>query len=211
MIAPRQLLLLTGDKALAGLLGPLVGEDIGFRLASANPAEPGKFAEGAMWDAGLADGEPALLAFLAAGFAAPIILLGAEEPLPGAAAALRKPLRLADLLSALSRLLAQPPAGDVQLGRFRLDASGKWLAGPAGGRVRLTEKETAIILHLRRAAPRAVGKEELLRHVWGYSPEVTTHTLETHVYRLRRKLGLAAAEGLVLTERDGYRLAFDNP
>jgi hypothetical protein len=60
--------------------------------------------------------------------------------------------------------------------------------GEPDRRIRLTEKEAAILLYLHRAAGRAVPRQELLDEVWGYSRAVATHTLETHVYRLRRKI-----------------------
>src|SRR5690606_31953951 len=55
-------------------------------------------------------------------------------------------------------------------------------------KIRLTEKETAILKFLYRAGDKPVGRDILLNEVWGYNSEVTTHTLETHVYRLRQKI-----------------------
>jgi len=73
--------------------------------------------------------------------------------------------------------------------------------------IRLTEKETNILKYLYRAGGKPVGREELLHEVWGYNSGVTTHTLETHVYRLRQKIepekGVAT---LLVTEPGGYRL-----
>ena len=76
--------------------------------------------------------------------------------------------------------------------------------------MKLTEKETAILAFLHRTRQRAVPRQELLREVWGYNPAVTTHTLETHVYRLRRKIEeIPAKARLLITEPGGYRLAPD--
>jgi len=76
--------------------------------------------------------------------------------------------------------------------------------------IRLTEKETNILKYLYRAGGKPVAREELLEEVWGYNSGVTTHTLETHVYRLRQKIeperGTAT---LLMTEPGGYRLAMD--
>ena len=74
-------------------------------------------------------------------------------------------------------------------------------------KIRLTEKEAAILKYLYRAGERSVGRETLLGEVWGYNAGVTTHTLETHVYRLRQKIEKdpSGAEILV-TEQGGYRL-----
>jgi DNA-binding response OmpR family regulator len=79
----------------------------------------------------------------------------------------------------------------------------------AGDRkVRLTEKETNILKYLYRAGPAPVAREELLHEVWGYNAGVTTHTLETHVYRLRQKIEPDPANArLLITEAGGYRLA----
>jgi len=73
--------------------------------------------------------------------------------------------------------------------------------------IRLTEKETNILKYLYRAGGKPVGREELLHEVWGYNSGVTTHTLETHVYRLRQKIELEkGVASLLVTEPGGYRL-----
>jgi DNA-binding response OmpR family regulator len=72
--------------------------------------------------------------------------------------------------------------------------------------VRLTEKETAILQFLYRA-DRTIGRDTLLDQVWGYNAGVRTHTLETHIYRLRRKIERDPARAEILvTEPGGYRL-----
>jgi len=74
--------------------------------------------------------------------------------------------------------------------------------------IRLTEKETNILKYLFRAGGKPVGRDELLHEVWGYNSGVTTHTLETHVYRLRQKIELEKGVAtLLVTEPGGYRLA----
>ena len=71
----------------------------------------------------------------------------------------------------------------------------------------LTEKETLILKHLLRAKGEAVSRRELLTKVWGYNAGVTTHTLETHIYRLRQKIEENPnASRLILTEGGGYKL-----
>ena len=73
--------------------------------------------------------------------------------------------------------------------------------------IKLTEKEVAILKYLYKFRDRLVDKKDLLQNVWGYAPEVTTHTIETHVYRLRQKVESDAAEDqLILTLDGGYRL-----
>jgi DNA-binding winged helix-turn-helix (wHTH) protein len=71
----------------------------------------------------------------------------------------------------------------------------------------LTEKETTILKFLYRAFPNDVTKDELLAEVWGFQNGVTTHTLETHIYRLRQKISRLTKKQLVLTIEKGYRLA----
>lgn len=74
-------------------------------------------------------------------------------------------------------------------------------------KVRLTEKETAILKFLLRAGPEPISRDVLLNDVWGYHAEVTTHTLETHIYRLRQKIENDPANArLLVTESGGYRL-----
>lgn len=73
--------------------------------------------------------------------------------------------------------------------------------------IKLTEKEVAVIKYLYKCRDRIVTKNELLQEVWGYSPDVSTHTIETHIYRLRQKVEHEDAEAqLILTEDGGYRL-----
>ncbi|WP_374763147.1 response regulator transcription factor [Yunchengibacter salinarum] len=94
------------------------------------------------------------------------------------------------------------------VGPYQFQPSSKLLEEKSSGKkVRLTEKETAILKYLYRAGGKPVGREELLAEVWGYNSGVTTHTLETHVYRLRQKVepesGVAT---LLVTEPGGYSL-----
>ena len=74
-------------------------------------------------------------------------------------------------------------------------------------KIRLTDKETAILKFLLRAGDQVIGRDILLEKVWGYNSNVTTHTLETHIYRLRQKIerGHSNAQ-LLVTEPGGYRL-----
>jgi DNA-binding response OmpR family regulator len=79
--------------------------------------------------------------------------------------------------------------------------------GESGKKVRLTDKEAAILKYLYRAGERAVGRDTLLGEVWGYNAGVTTHTLETHVYRLRQKIEKDPSKATILvTDQGGYRL-----
>ena len=76
-----------------------------------------------------------------------------------------------------------------------------------GEETKLTEKEVAVIKYLYKFQDRIVSKNELLQDVWGYSPDVTTHTIETHIYRLRQKVERDNIDAqLILTVDGGYQL-----
>src|SRR6201997_126465 len=94
----------------------------------------------------------------------------------------------------------------LAIGPYTFRPSSKLLLNPKGSKVRLTEKETSILRYLYRAGQRAVSRETLLQEVWGYNSGVTTHTLETHIYRLRQKIEKDAANPEILvTEAGGYK------
>src|SRR6185312_4926321 len=95
----------------------------------------------------------------------------------------------------------------LSIGAYVFRPATKLLVNERGSKVRLTEKETAILRYLYRAGTKAVGRDELLQEVWGYNAGVTTHTLETHIYRLRQKIEQDPANAsLLVTEGGGYKL-----
>ena len=72
---------------------------------------------------------------------------------------------------------------------------------------KMTDKEASILKYLFRAGDRPVARDVLLNEVWGYNAGVTTHTLETHIYRLRQKIEKdPASAAILITDRGGYRL-----
>ena len=122
-----------------------------------------------------------------------------------------KPFRLGVLIARIKAQLRQHEQSDDALfaiGPYRFRPASKLLMDPEKNRrIRLTEKETAILKYLFRAGARAIAREVLLNEVWGYNSGVTTHTLETHVYRLRQKIERNPAKAEILvTEQGGYRL-----
>ena len=122
---------------------------------------------------------------------------------------IRKPFRLEYLLEALQAGINTAPAAEatLALNGCLLDLAAKEIHYADGNRIKLTERETAILKYLYKAGAKIVGKAELLAEVWGYNPEATTHTVETHIYRLRQKIESDAAAGqVILTEENGYRL-----
>lgn len=122
-----------------------------------------------------------------------------------------KPFRLGVLLARIRAHMRQHERSDdavFTIGPYTFQPSAKLLVDNSDNRkVRLTDKEAAILKYLYRASDRVVSREVLLDEVWGYSAEVTTHTLETHVYRLRQKIEKDPSNARILiTEPGGYRL-----
>jgi DNA-binding response OmpR family regulator len=121
-----------------------------------------------------------------------------------------KPFRFAVLLARIrSQLRQHEHSEDAQyrVGPYTFRPSAKLLIREDARKIRLTEKETAIIKFLYRASEQSVGRETLLTEVWGYNAGVSTHTLETHIYRLRQKIERDPSQAEILvTEGGGYKL-----
>jgi DNA-binding response OmpR family regulator len=122
-----------------------------------------------------------------------------------------KPFRLGVLLARLRAQLRQFEQSEdavFSIGPYTFRPSAKLLVEEGRNRkIRLTEKETAILKYLYRAGDKVIGRDTLLGEVWGYNAGVTTHTLETHVYRLRQKIERDPSNAEILvTEPGGYRL-----
>jgi len=142
----------------------------------------------------------------------PIIMLTASDGEPDTAGAddhVAKPFRLGALLARLRLHLQRHDGanlGRLSIGPWTFQPAAKLLTDDSQRRIRLTEKEVGILKYLHRA-DKVVAREELLAEVWGYNAGVTTHTLETHVYRLRQKIETDPANARILiTEPGGYRL-----
>jgi DNA-binding response OmpR family regulator len=164
------------------------------------------------------DGREAVRILRKNGFKAPIIMLTGHDTdsdtilglESGANDYVTKPFRFAVLLARIRAQLRQHEASEdavFNIGPYMFRPSSKLLLTPKGTKVRLTEKETAILRYLYRAGQKPVSRETLLQEVWGYNSGVTTHTLETHIYRLRQKVEKdAAAPQILVTEAGGYKL-----
>ncbi len=125
-----------------------------------------------------------------------------------------KPFRVAELAA---RLRAQMRAfefsehAEIAIGPYVFRPGVKQLQVPGASRpIRLTEKESAVLKFLYRAGGAPIAREVLLHEVWGYSAKTSTHTVETHIYRLRRKIEQAPdGARLLVNDGAGYRLCLD--
>jgi DNA-binding response OmpR family regulator len=226
MAQVRKILIADDDDDLRGALAeqlalheefsPVQAETAGRALASTRADQP----DLVIMDVGLPDmdGREAVKILRKDGFKNPIIMLtghasdadavlGLES---GANDYVSKPFRFAVLLARIRAHLRQHEASDeamFQIGQYTFRPSSKHLVNPKGNKLRLTEKETAILKFLYRAGQQVVTRDVLLREVWGYNANVTTHTLETHIYRLRQKIEHDPANSqLLVTEAGGYKL-----
>ena len=124
-----------------------------------------------------------------------------------------KPFKFPVLLARIRAQLRQHEQSEeaiFQLGPYTFKPSAKLLITEDDKKIRLTEKETNILKFLYRAGAGVVPRDTLLHEVWGYNAGVTTHTLETHIYRLRQKIDKGFDKQLLTTVRGaGYML--DDP
>jgi DNA-binding response OmpR family regulator len=165
------------------------------------------------------DGREACRVLRNGGVTTPIIILtaagGDSDTIlgldSGANGYVTKPVRFNVLLAHIrAQLRSHEQSEDAvfRIGPYEFRPAGKLLLDARGKKIRLTDKETNILKYLYRAGGKPVSREELLTEVWGYNAGVTTHTLETHVYRLRQKIEPDPANArLLVTEAGGYRLA----
>lgn len=167
------------------------------------------------------DGRDACKKLRETGFKSPIIMLtgndGDEDVITGLDAGandyVTKPFKFSVLLARLrAHLRSHEQSEDAvfKIGPYEFKPAVKMLVRDGDKRIKLTEKESSILKYLFRAGGHPVSRDVLLNEVWGYNSGVTTHTLETHVYRLRQKIEPSPGENsLLLTESGGYRLALE--
>jgi DNA-binding response OmpR family regulator len=225
-VSKRTILIIDDDEDLREGLAEQIGLYNEFDVITAPTAQKGIAVAKeedialAIVDVGLPDldGREAVRLMRSQGFKAPVIMLtghvtdadaivGLEA---GANDYVTKPFRFAVLLARIRahlRQFEQSEDATFAIGHYTFKPAMKLLVEPDGKRIRLTEKETAILKYLYRAGERPITRDILLTEVWGYNSGVTTHTLETHIYRLRQKIerNPASAE-LLVTEGGGYKL-----
>ena len=138
----------------------------------------------------------------------PDTILGLDA---GANDYITKPFKFPVLLAHIRTLLRQHEQSEdavFTLGPYTFKPSIKILVTADDKKIRLTEKETNILKFLYRATEDVVPRDILLHEVWGYNAGITTHTLETHIYRLRQKIEPDPSKASILiTENGGYRLS----
>ena len=229
MSTPRPILVVEDETNLRETLVEhlaLGGDFVAHGAASAGEAEAMLSAPDARFDAILLDiglpdvnGRDFCIKLRRDGRRMPIIMLtghGAEKDVvsgldSGANDYIAKPFSMPELLArvrAQLRIFDNSEDAVFTVGPYMFRPSVRLLQEAARNRkVRLTDKETSILKFLYRAGGKTVSRQVLLHEVWGYSSSVSTHTLETHVYRLRQKLEADPARPrLLLTDNGGYKL-----
>jgi DNA-binding response OmpR family regulator len=225
-MSARSILIIDDDDDLRSALAEQLGLHEEFKVLEEANATKGINAARSdhvdlvVMDVGLPDmdGREAVKVLRKSGFKAPVIILTGHDAdadtilglEAGANDYVTKPFRFAVLLARIRAQLRQHEQSEdatFQVGPYVFRPSQKALTDEKGGKIRLTEKETAIIRYLYRADRRVVTRDVLLEEVWGYNSGVTTHTLETHVYRLRQKIEPDPSNArLIVTESGGYKL-----
>lgn len=215
-----QVLIIDADPTLRELLAEQLRRDDEFRVFTAVDVEEGLRMAGENADAALLDAT--LCGPSAAAFINNIRALRADDPpavlllLPPKETAaetdcdlppgdyMTKPLKLAEIL----RWLRKNGRRRITIGRWNFHQADRKLIGDGGApTLSLTEKEAAILTSLYRAGGDGLTREALLGKVWGYGSGISTHTLETHIYRLRQKIARApGCGGLLRTLPGGYAL-----
>jgi len=223
----KKVLLIDDDEALRQSLAEQLRLHEEFHTVEAGTARQGmelarkEHYDAILLDVGLPDmdGRDACRILRRDGVKSPILMLTASDSDAdtilgldsGANDYVSKPFRLGVLLARLRAQLRQHEQSEdaiFAIAHYSFRPASKLLLDEdTGQKVRLTEKETAILKYLYRAGDRPIGRDTLLGEVWGYNAAVTTHTLETHVYRLRQKIEKDPSQArILLTEPGGYRL-----
>ncbi|HEY1632773.1 MAG TPA: response regulator transcription factor [Rhizomicrobium sp.] len=225
MPSAKRVLLVDDDTMLRSSLAEQLAAEGDYQPIEAGTCQEGRAraAEGLyefmILDVGLpdCDGRKLCRELREDGVTCPIILLTAKDSdsdmieglQSGANDYIAKPFRFAVLMARIHAHLRsheQSEEAVYRIGPYTFRPSAKLLVDAGGKKIRLTEKETNILKFLYRSGE-TVARETLLHEVWGYNPAVTTHTLETHIYRLRQKIEENPGQAQILvTESGGYRL-----
>jgi DNA-binding response OmpR family regulator len=227
MSPARTILIVEDDEDLRDSLKDQLNLHEGFEVTTVGTASKGMelaktdHYEVVLFDVALPDmdGREAVRLLRKSGLKMPIIMMtgevvsDADQILSldaGANDYVMKPFKFAVLLARIRAQLRQheqSEAAVLAIGGYTFKPASKLLLDERGHKIRLTEKEASILKYLYWAGDRRTAREILLREVWGYNAGVTTHTLETHIYRLRRKIEKDPTKAeLLVTEGGGYKL-----
>ena len=227
MTATRKILLVDDDEALRTSLAEQLQLHEEFQTVHVATAADALAAvkhdrfDAILLDVGLPDmdGREVCRVMRRSGVTAPVVMLtgssGDADTILGLDAGandyITKPFRMNVLLARLRAHLRQHEQSEdavFTIGAYSFRPGAKLMVqNETGAKIRLTEKEAAILKYLYRAGRRVIAREVLLHEVWGYNPGVTTHTLETHVYRLRQKIERDPSNAQILvTENGGYKI-----
>ncbi len=226
MSSARTLLIIDDDEDLRESLADQLALHQEFRTLCVDTAARGMDAVKAervdlvLLDVGLPDmdGRECCKILRRNGYKSPIIMLTGQDSdadlilglESGANDYVTKPFRFAVLLARIRSQLRQHEQSEdavFTIGPYTFRPAAKTLVDDNGSKIRLTEKETSILKYLYRSGEKVVTRDILLHEVWGYNAGVTTHTLETHIYRLRQKIERDPSNAeLLLTETGGYKL-----
>jgi DNA-binding response OmpR family regulator len=226
MSTTKKILLVDDDDALRETLKEQFTLHDEFAVTEANNATAGvkalkaEHADIVILDVNMPDmdGREACKLMRRNGYKGPVIMLTAQGSDAdtilgldsGANDYVTKPFRFAVLLARIRSHLRQHEHSEdavFQVGPYTFKPSAKQLIREDNKKIRLTEKETAIIKFLYRSGEQSVSRETLLHDVWGYNAGVSTHTLETHIYRLRQKIERDPSQAeIIVTEGGGYKL-----
>jgi DNA-binding response OmpR family regulator len=226
MSTARKILVIDDDQDLRESLVDQLNLHEEFETVSAGNATEGMAKAKAesidliLMDVGLPDldGREACKLLRKNGFKGPIVMLTGQASdadtilglEAGANDYVTKPFKFAVLLARIRAQLRQHEQSEdavFTVGHYSFKPAAKMLIDEKGGKIRLTEKETSILKYLYRSGEKVVSRDVLLHEVWGYNAGVTTHTLETHIYRLRQKIEKDPSNAeLLVTETGGYKL-----
>ena len=226
MSTARKILIVDDDEDLRESLVDQLALHEEFDTAAASSAADGlnaaksEHVDLVLLDVGLPDmdGREACKLLRKNGYKSPVIMLTGQDSdadmilglESGANDYVTKPFRFAVLLARIRAQLRQHEQSEdavFTIGHYTFRPAAKTLVDEGGSKIRLTEKETSILKYLYRAGEKVVTRDVLLHEVWGYNAGVTTHTLETHIYRLRQKIEKDPSNAeLLVTETGGYKL-----
>ncbi len=217
--------LISPDQILCNAVGEQLKEDSAWQLALFASLEDALGVWGEvlppilLWDAERAAANESMAAYfsfcLDRARPAPLLLVlgdvDASLQKLGVTERFSRPLRIGYLLSRLQfyqRVLSRAPDLKLSFGPWFFEPRARTLTSKDGARtIKLTDKESGLLEYLC-LTPEGATREDLLASIWGYGDQIDTHTLETHIYRLRRRLAeeSGSEEEIFLTENGGYRL-----